>query len=45
MMKLFRLHGVLLEAMQHAKLIGTVFSVYVDETAAEKRVPAESALA
>jgi anti-anti-sigma regulatory factor len=33
-MKLFGLHGVLLEAMQHLKLIDTVLSVYADETAA-----------
>ena len=35
MIKLFGLHGVLLEAVQHLKLIDTVFSVYSDETAAK----------
>jgi anti-anti-sigma regulatory factor len=34
-MKLFSLHGVLLEAMQHLKLIDAVFSVHADETAAK----------
>ena len=33
-MKLFGLHGGMLEAMQHAKLIDTMFSVYSDEAAA-----------
>jgi hypothetical protein len=35
MIKLFGLHGVMLESMQHLRLIGTVFSVYPDETAAK----------
>ncbi len=38
-MKLFSLQGVLLEAMQHLKLIDTVFSVHADETAAKKVCP------
>jgi anti-anti-sigma regulatory factor len=33
-MKLFGLHGVPLESMQHLKLIDTVLSVHADETAA-----------
>lgn len=34
-MRLFGLSETVLEALQHLKLIGTVFAVYADETAAK----------